>query len=127
MKSFAVRRREVTCESAIIRSDLKTEETLLDGTGTYYSTVSGPASVYPGTAKFIKDFKAKFNADPQPFAAQGYDLREIVRKNDSDTDLTSAIGHIWQGRADRYSELRSELAPDAGAGIRRVEMSYIGG
>ncbi len=55
-------------------------QTLLDGTGTYYSTVSGPASVYPGTAKFIKDFKAKFNADPQPFAAQGYDSMAICLK-----------------------------------------------
>ena len=55
-------------------------QTLLDGTGTYYSTVSGPASVYPGTAKFIQDFKTKYNADPQPFAAQGYDCMAICLK-----------------------------------------------
>jgi branched-chain amino acid transport system substrate-binding protein len=55
-------------------------QTLLDGAGTYYSTVSGPASVYPGTAKFIQDFKAKYNADPQPFAAQGYDCMAICLK-----------------------------------------------
>ena len=61
------------------------------------------------------------------FAAQGYDLRSIIRANDSETDLSAAITHIWQGRTDRYSELRSALAPDAGAGVRRVEMSYIGG
>jgi cyclic pyranopterin phosphate synthase len=61
------------------------------------------------------------------FAAQGYDLRALIRAQGTDTDLTSAIGHIWQGRTDRYSELRSALAPEAGAGIRRVEMSYIGG
>jgi cyclic pyranopterin phosphate synthase len=61
------------------------------------------------------------------FAAQGYDLRSLVRSPASDADLASAIGHIWQGRSDRYSELRSELAPDAGSGQRRVEMSYIGG
>jgi branched-chain amino acid transport system substrate-binding protein len=53
---------------------------LLDGAGTYYSTVSGPASVYPGTAKFLTDFKAKFNAEPQPFAAQGYDCAAIALK-----------------------------------------------
>jgi branched-chain amino acid transport system substrate-binding protein len=52
--------------------------TLLDGTGTFYTTVSGPASKYPGTAKFIKDFKAKFGAEPQPFAAQGYDCAAIA-------------------------------------------------
>jgi cyclic pyranopterin phosphate synthase len=61
------------------------------------------------------------------FASQGYDLRALLRAEASDLDLTSAIGHIWQGRTDRYSELRSALAPDAGMGGRRVEMSYIGG
>lgn len=55
-------------------------QALLDGGGTYYSTVSGPASVYPGTAKFIQDFKAKYKADPQPFAAQGYDSMAISLK-----------------------------------------------
>jgi branched-chain amino acid transport system substrate-binding protein len=53
---------------------------LLDGGGTFYSTVSGPASVYPGTAKFIADFKAKYNSDPQPFAAQGFDAAGICLK-----------------------------------------------
>jgi len=61
------------------------------------------------------------------FASQGYDLRSLIRGEASDADLASAIGHIWQGRTDRYSELRSAMAPDAGAGLRRVEMSYIGG
>ncbi len=55
-------------------------KTLLEGGGTFYSTVSGPAAVYPGTAKFIQDFKAKFNAAPQPFAAQGYDSMGISLK-----------------------------------------------
>jgi branched-chain amino acid transport system substrate-binding protein len=53
---------------------------LTDGAGTYYSTVSGPAKLYPGTAKFITDFKAKYNHDPQPFAAQGYDSMGICLK-----------------------------------------------
>jgi GTP 3',8-cyclase len=74
------------------------------------------------------------------FATQGYDLRAILREggasNDvtnemSDGHLSSAIGQIWQGRSDRYSELRSTMAADTsatpGAGARRVEMSYIGG
>lgn len=55
-------------------------DALLKGAGTYFSTVSGPASVYPGTAKFIADFKAKFNHDPQPFAAQAYDCTAIALK-----------------------------------------------
>jgi len=53
---------------------------LLDGGGTFYSTVSGPASVYPGTAKFITDFKAAYGHDPQPFAAQSYDSMAICLK-----------------------------------------------
>jgi len=52
-------------------------DALTSGKGTYYSTVSGPAAVYAGTAKFIEDFKAKYNSDPQPFAAQGYDSMAI--------------------------------------------------
>jgi cyclic pyranopterin phosphate synthase len=61
------------------------------------------------------------------FAQQGYDLRTIVRSGVSDADLASAIGHIWTGRTDRYSELRSALPADTAGGGRRVEMSYIGG
>jgi branched-chain amino acid transport system substrate-binding protein len=55
-------------------------DTLLQGGGTFYSTVSGPAAVYPGTAKFISDFKTKYGSDPQPFAAQGYDSAGICLK-----------------------------------------------
>ncbi len=61
------------------------------------------------------------------FASQGHDLRSLLRGGASDEDIASAIGHIWQGRSDRYSELRSSMAPDTGGGARRVEMSYIGG
>lgn len=61
------------------------------------------------------------------FASNGYDLRALLRGGASDADLASAIGHIWQGRTDRYSELRGTLAADPGTGARRVEMSYIGG
>lgn len=62
------------------------------------------------------------------FAHEGHDLRELLRGGASDADLTSAIGAIWQGRQDRYSELRASLPPEAhGPGKRRIEMSYIGG
>ena len=63
------------------------------------------------------------------FATQGYDLRELLRNGTPDADLSSAIAHIWQGRQDRYSELRGQGLLDTaspGAG-RKVEMSYIGG
>jgi cyclic pyranopterin phosphate synthase len=64
------------------------------------------------------------------FANRGHDLRALVRGGADDADLASAIGHIWSGRSDRYSELRSALPADTQAqepGSRRVEMSYIGG
>ena len=66
------------------------------------------------------------------FAGQGYDLRSLLRgKNDgiaaNDAAIANAIAAIWQGRSDRYSELRSSLAADSHSGQRRVEMSYIGG
>ncbi len=61
------------------------------------------------------------------FANQGYDLRSLLRGQASDDDLASAIGHIWSGRSDRYSELRAGLPSDTRSGGRRVEMSYIGG
>jgi GTP 3',8-cyclase len=61
------------------------------------------------------------------FGTQGHELKSLVRGGASDEELASAIGHIWQGRSDRYSELRSALSPELGTASKRVEMSYIGG
>ncbi len=61
------------------------------------------------------------------FASQGHDLRSLIRGGASDEDILSAIGHIWQRRDDRYSQLRSEMPADHSTGARKVEMSYIGG
>lgn len=62
------------------------------------------------------------------FASQGHDLRPLLRGDADDAQIASALGHIWQGRSDRYSELRALRVPDTDAGApRRVEMSYIGG
>ena len=61
------------------------------------------------------------------FASHGHDLRALLRGGYTDAQISAAIGHIWHRRGDRYSELRSAGAPDAGAGERRVEMHYIGG
>ncbi len=57
------------------------------------------------------------------FATGGHDLRALLRQGRSDDEIAAAIGHLWQGRADRYSEIRSA----ATTGLRKVEMSYIGG
>lgn len=61
------------------------------------------------------------------FASQGHDLRGLLRGGASDADIAAAIAPIWQQRSDRYSELRSSLPADSSQGVRRVEMSYIGG
>jgi cyclic pyranopterin phosphate synthase len=62
------------------------------------------------------------------FATQGYDLRELLRGGATDEQLTTAVAAIWQGRTDRYSELRATLPPEALAQMgKRIEMSYIGG
>ena len=63
------------------------------------------------------------------FASQGHDLRALLRGGYADEQIAAAVGPIWQARADRYSELRAALPPDASPadGAKRVEMSYIGG
>ncbi|MEQ1536605.1 MAG: GTP 3',8-cyclase MoaA [Burkholderiaceae bacterium] len=69
------------------------------------------------------------------FASQGYDLRPLLRETNSNESsknatITTALAHIWQGRNDRYSELRSSMPADttsAETSAKRVEMSYIGG
>jgi cyclic pyranopterin phosphate synthase len=61
------------------------------------------------------------------FATHGHDLRSLLRGGATDEQVASAIGHIWQQRDDRYSQLRASLPADTRAGQRRVEMSYIGG
>jgi cyclic pyranopterin phosphate synthase len=60
------------------------------------------------------------------FATHGHDLRSLLRGGASDEEIASAVGHIWQQRDDRYSQLRGTPAalPQS---ERRVEMSYIGG
>ena len=65
------------------------------------------------------------------FATRGHDLRTLLRGEFSDAQIAAAIGLVWQQRDDRYSELRSAIAPERGAAAdvaqRRVEMHYIGG
>ncbi|WP_370678909.1 GTP 3',8-cyclase MoaA [Comamonas sp. GB3 AK4-5] len=63
------------------------------------------------------------------FANQGWDLRQLLRDGAGDEQLAAAIAAIWQGRSDRYSELRSQLPPSLASATpqRRIEMSYIGG
>jgi cyclic pyranopterin phosphate synthase len=57
------------------------------------------------------------------FASSGHDVRAVLRSGQTDADLMAFLADVWQGRSDRYSELRTlETAAQP-----RVEMSYIGG
>ncbi|MFP5406352.1 MAG: GTP 3',8-cyclase MoaA [Gammaproteobacteria bacterium] len=57
------------------------------------------------------------------FAHSGHDLRALLRGGADDRTLEAAIGAVWRARDDRYSESRSSQT----AGLRKIEMSYIGG
>ncbi len=57
------------------------------------------------------------------FAQGGHDLRALLRTGRSDQDIAAAIGAVWEARSDRYSEIRTAET----AGLRKIEMSYIGG
>jgi cyclic pyranopterin phosphate synthase len=57
------------------------------------------------------------------FATQGHDLRALLRRGSSDDEITHSIVAIWTERTDRYSDLRSAET----AGLRKIEMSFIGG
>ncbi len=57
------------------------------------------------------------------FATQGTDLRALLRGGASDDDIRVAVLAIWVAREDRYSELRSADT----AGLKKIEMSFIGG
>ena len=57
------------------------------------------------------------------FAANGHDLRALLRSGMSDDAVSKNISAIWQARGDRYSELRS----DATTPLPKAEMSHLGG
>jgi len=65
------------------------------------------------------------------FASSGHDLRALLRSERSDAEISAAVGQLWRGRGDRYSELRASQTAQPGqaldAGKKKVEMSYIGG
>jgi cyclic pyranopterin phosphate synthase len=80
------------------------------------------------TQPFCSDCsRARLSADGRLytclFATAGHDLRGPLRDGATEADLAELVAGVWRGRSDRYSEARSELT----AGLRRVEMSYIGG
>jgi len=71
--------------------------------------------------------RARLSADGELytclFGVKGHDLRTPLRDGSSDEQIESAVRRIWGVRDDRYSEIRSEDT----IGLRKVEMSKIGG
>jgi len=96
-----------------------------DDTGQEIGLVSSVTQAFCGSCN-----RARLSTDGQLylclFASHGHDLRALLRGGAGDEAIASAIDHVWAGRADRYSALRTAAtvaAPDE----RRVEMHYIGG
>jgi cyclic pyranopterin phosphate synthase len=57
------------------------------------------------------------------FATGGHDLRALLRAGYDDERIAAAVAHLWAARGDHYSEIRSAQT----SGLRKIEMSYIGG
>jgi GTP 3',8-cyclase len=94
-----------------------------DGAGEigFVSSVSAP---------FCGDcHRGRLSADGQLytclFAAQGHDLRALLRGGADDDALVAAIARIWSQRGDRYSERRHELRRQGAQ--KHIEMYAIGG
>ena len=102
-----------------------------DATGQEIGLVSSVTDAFCGNCN-----RARLSTDGQLylclFATHGHDLRALLRGGADDAAVAATIDHLWAGRDDRYSQLRSAAtpafgAPAAPADERRVEMHYIGG
>lgn len=58
------------------------------------------------------------------FASEGFDLRALLRGGASDDEILRAISLVWERRADRYSDERTEITRQ---NRKKIDMSYIGG
>lgn len=80
------------------------------------------------TQPFCRDCtRARLSADGQLllclFGSQGVNLRDLIRHGATEQDLVTTIRDIWEGRIDRYSELRHGTVNKSG----RLEMFRVGG
>ncbi|WP_439021921.1 GTP 3',8-cyclase MoaA [Bacillus thuringiensis] len=59
------------------------------------------------------------------FASKGNDLRELLRSEYTDEEITDVVRDIWNNREDRYSDER--LSNTNEKRVPKIEMSHIGG
>jgi cyclic pyranopterin phosphate synthase len=59
------------------------------------------------------------------FAADGVQLKPLLRSGAADAELRTLLTASWRARADRYSEERAQR--DEGKPLRRLEMYQVGG
>ncbi len=57
------------------------------------------------------------------FASRGHDLKSLLRMGADDAMLRRDLTRLWQGRDDRYSELRTQET----SRMQKAGMSYLGG
>lgn len=58
------------------------------------------------------------------FNGNSHDIRDFMRNGASDDEIRERITSIWNGRDDRYSDVRTA---ETIANRKKIEMSYIGG
>lgn len=80
------------------------------------------------TQAFCRDCnRARITAEGQLytclFAVKGHDFRALLRNGANNDEISQEISRVWNKRADRYSEIRSENT----TALPKVEMSHIGG
>jgi cyclic pyranopterin phosphate synthase len=63
------------------------------------------------------------------FSESGFDLRALLRTGATDDEIRQAIVDVWNGRADRYSDLRWESIRSGKpvSAARKIEMITLGG
>ncbi|REB05998.1 GTP 3',8-cyclase MoaA [Sporosarcina sp. BI001-red] len=60
------------------------------------------------------------------FASEGFDVRALIRDGATDEELAAAVTGVWENRADRYSDERTEQTVKNRQN-KKINMSYIGG
>ncbi|WOV84560.1 GTP 3',8-cyclase MoaA [Sporosarcina jeotgali] len=60
------------------------------------------------------------------FASEGFDVRALIRDGATDEELAAAVTGVWENRADRYSDERTEQTVKNRKN-KKINMSYIGG